>query len=123
MGQKIVVVLLLIVGMAWMEQDWLKTQWQKYTQKSIVPQSTQSTLYTWKDKDGTVHFSATPDHKDAKQTMVDTGKISRLEPIPEPSKQEPTKQEDKLLLLQMREELEHNRNVMQAEKERRIMQH
>ena len=122
MGQKIVVVLLLIVGMAWMEQDWFKTQWQKYTQKSIVPQSTQSTLYTWKDKDGTVHFSATPDNKNAKLTTVDTSKISRLEPLPAEQKQQEPKQ-DKLLLLQMREELEHNRNVMQAEKERRIMQH
>lgn len=122
MGQKIVVILLLIAGVAWMEQDWLKTQWQKYTSKINAPQNTQNNLYTWKDEDGTVHFSATPDNKNAKLTTVDTSKISRLEPLPAEQKQQEPKQ-DKLLLLQMREELEHNRNVMQAEKERRIMQH
>jgi hypothetical protein len=40
--------------------------------------------------------------------------------LPEPQKVQA--KEDKLLLLKMREELEANRNKMQEEKERRVMQ-
>jgi hypothetical protein len=40
--------------------------------------------------------------------------------LPEPPQKEA--KEDKLLLIKMREELETNRNKMQEEKERRVMQ-
>jgi hypothetical protein len=41
--------------------------------------------------------------------------------LPEPPKKAQAK-EDKLLLLEVREELEANRNKVQEEKERRVMQ-
>jgi hypothetical protein len=119
MSSKIVVIML--VGrqiFAWTQQDALKKQWQKYFKSQ--PNATQTAVYTWKDEDGTVHFSATPDHKNARLSIVDASKINSLEPLPEPQKAQA--QEDKLLLLEVRDELEANRNKMQEEKERRVMQ-
>ena len=119
MSSKIVVIVLAGVAIgAWIQQDVLKKQWQKYVKNE--PSTTQTELYTWKDADGTVHFSATPDHKNATLSMIDTRKITRLEPLPEPKKVQA--KDDKLLLLKMRDELEANRNKMQEEKERRVMQ-
>lgn len=120
MSQKIVVIVLVGAAiMGWVEREKIKAQWHQYNTHK-TPQATPTALYTWTDKEGTVHYSTTPDHKNAKLTSVDTGKISRLEPLPEPKKA--AQEEDKLLLLQMREELIHNRNKMQAEKERRVME-
>lgn len=121
MAAKIIIpVLCGVAFLGWTERDMLKTQWQKYTQKTESSHAAQSALYTWKDKNGTVHFSATPDHKNATLTTVDTSKISRLEPLPQ-SNTAQTKQ-DKLLLLEVRDELKDNVHKMQQEKERRVMQ-
>lgn len=119
MSSKIVVIMLVGAAIfAWTEQDALKKQWQKYFKSQ--PSAAQTDVYTWKDEDGTIHFSSTPDNKNAKLSTIDTSKITRLEPLPEPPKKEA--KEDKLLLIKMREELEANRNKMQEEKERRVMQ-
>jgi hypothetical protein len=119
MSSKIVVIVLAGIAIgAWTQQDTLKKQWQKYVKNE--PSITKTELYTWKDADGTVHFSATPDHKNARLSIVDASKINSLEPLPEPKKAQA--QEDKLLLLEVRDELEANRNKMQEEKERRVMQ-
>ena len=117
-SKMVVIMLVAAAAFAWIQQDTLKKQWYKYFKSQ--PNATQTAVYTWKDEDGTIHFSATPDNKNAKLSTVDTGKITRLEPLPEPQKVQP--KEDKLLLLKMREELEANRNKMQEEKERRVMQ-
>lgn len=120
MNKQIVTILLIgAVFWGWTERVVIKAQWQKYTQQQI-PEATQTTVYTWKDSQGTVHYSTSPDHKNAKQTVIDTAKITRLEPLPEPK--EDKKSQDKLLILEVREELERNRDIIQAEKERRIMQ-
>lgn len=120
MNKQIVTILLMgAVFWGWTERAALKAQWQKYTQQQ-ASEATQTTVYTWKDSQGTVHYSARPEHKNAKQTVIDTAKINRLEPLPEPK--ETKNSQDKLLLLEVREELERNRDIMQAEKERRIMQ-
>jgi len=66
-----------------------------------------------------VHYSTTPEHKNATQTIVDTGKISRLEPLPQ--KQEAPK-EEKLLLHEVREDMIQNRNKMQEAREKQMMQ-
>ena len=73
----LMVSVMVIGGLAWFQQDKLKTQWQKLSPPP-APVATQTTVYTWKDKDGTVHYSNTPDNHSAKQTTVDTRKISRL---------------------------------------------
>lgn len=117
-GDKIVVGMLVIAGLAWWQQDNLKKQWQKM-QTTPAPIATKTEVYTWKDKDGTVHYSTTPEHKNATQTIVDTGKISRLEPLPQ--KQDAPKQE-KLLLHEVREEMIQNRNKMQETREKQMMQ-
>ena len=114
----VVIMLVAAAAFAWIQQDTLKKQWYKYFKSQ--PNATQTAVYTWKDEDGTIHFSATPDSKNAKLSTIDTSKITRLEPLPEPPKTEA--KEDKLLLIKMREELEANRNKMQEEKERRVMQ-
>lgn len=69
-GDKIVVGMLVIAGLAWWQQDNLKKQWQKM-QTTPAPIATKTEVYTWKDKDGTVHYSTTPEHKNATQTRTE----------------------------------------------------
>lgn len=110
----------MIVGaLAWTNQDKLKEQWQKLRPTS-TPVATQTTVYTWKDKDGTIHYSNTPDSQKASTTMVDTGKISRLEPLPEPKKA--AKHDDKLVLEKVREDMIKTRDKMQEAREKQMMQ-
>lgn len=116
----ILLISVVVVGaLAWTNQDKLKEQWQKMRPTS-APVASQTTVYTWKDKDGTIHYSNTPDSQKASTTMVDTGKISRLEPLPQ-SKQT-TKQEDKLLLEKVREDMIKTRDKMQEAREKQMMQ-
>ena len=84
----IFVVMSAIIGGAWMERDTLKKYWDSYV--NPPSQASQTTVYTWKDSEGTVHYSSHADDKHAKETIVDTRKISRLEPLPpSPSRVEP----------------------------------
>jgi hypothetical protein len=105
------------MGGAWMERETVKKYWQTH----VHPQeeSSQTIVYTWKDSDGTVHYSSSADDKKAKEMVVDTRKISRLEPLPPPKKSE--KEEDKLLIMEMREELVRNRRKMNDAKEKQTM--
>lgn len=118
MAQKtnLLITMVIIVGLAWWQEDKLKQQWHKLYPTS-APVATQTTVYTWKDKDGTIHYSNTPDHQQATATMVDTNKINRLEPLP--VKEQP--KQDKLLIMEMREELARNRDKMQAAREQQMM--
>jgi hypothetical protein len=113
-----VIAVVVMGGLAWWQQDTLKQHWQKL-RPSSAPVATQTTVYTWTDKNGTVHYSNTPDNKNAKTSTVDTGKISRLEPLPQ---KETNKQENKLLLEEVREEMIQNRNKMQDAREKQLMQ-
>jgi hypothetical protein len=117
-GDKIVVGMLVIAGLAWWQQDNLKKQWQNLHQ-TPKPVATKTAIYTWKDKDETVHYSTMPEHKNATQIIIDTGKISRLEPLPQ--KQEVPK-EEKLLLQEVREDMIQNRNKILKAREKHIVQ-
>ena len=114
----LMVSVVIIGGLAWFQQDTLKAQWQKLYPPP-APVATQTTVYTWKDKDGTVHYSNTPDHQSATQTIIDTKKIARLEPIPE---KQPDTPKDKLLITEVKEKMIQTRNKMQEAKEKQIME-
>ena len=119
-ADKVIVSVVFFLGLAWWQKDQLTAQWQKFHSSSTpVPVATQTTVYTWKDKEGTVHYSNTPNSHAAKTTIVDTSKISRLEPLPQ--KQEAPK-EEKLLLHEVREDMIQNRNKMQETREKQMMQ-
>ena len=109
----LMVSVVIIGGLAWFQQDTLKAQWHKLY-PSPAPVATQTTVYTWKDKDGTVHYSNTPDDPKATVKVIDTARTTPLEPIPE--KPAP-KADNKLLLTKVREELQQSRNQMHKEKE------
>jgi hypothetical protein len=113
----VLIIIAVVMGGAWMERETVKKYWQK--QFHPQAESSQVTVYTWKDSDGTIHYSNSADDKKAKELIVDTSKISRLEPLPPPK--EAAKEKDKLLILEMREELIRNRDKMQAAKEKQIM--
>ena len=124
-ADKVIVSVVFFLGLAWWQKDQLTAQWQKFHSSSTpVPVATQTTVYTWKDKEGTVHYSNTPNSHAAKTTIVDTSKISRLEPLPqkqENQKEEP-KQSEKLLLTEVREDMIQKRNQMQEAREKQLQQ-
>ena len=113
----VLIIVAVVVGGAWMERETVKKFWQTSFQHQ--EQSSQTIVYTWKDSDGTVHYSSSVDDKKAKEMVVDTRKISPLEPLPSPKKSE--KEEGKLLIMEMREELVRNRDKMHKAKEQQVM--
>lgn len=115
----VLIIVVAVIGGAWTERETIKKHWQEQFQPQSSEKSSQTTVYTWKDSEGTVHYSKNADDKKAKETVIDTRKISRLEPLPVPKQAE--KKEDKLLIMEMREELIRNRDKMQAAKEKQIM--
>lgn len=113
----VLIIVAIAMGGAWMERETVKKYWQKQFNPQM--ESTQTTVYTWKDSEGTMHYSNNADDKKAKEMVIDTRKISRLEPLPPPK--EAAKEKDKLLIMEMREELIRNRDKMQKAKEKQIM--
>ena len=113
----VLIIIAVVMAGAWMERETVKKYWQ--TKFHPQEKSSQTIVYTWKDSDGTIHYSNSADDKKAKELIVDTSKISRLEPLPPPKEAE--KENDKLLIMEMREELIRNRDKMQKAKEKQIM--
>jgi hypothetical protein len=113
----VLIIIVVLVGGAWMEREKVKKYWQ--AQFHPQTETPQTTVYTWKDSEGTIHYASHADDKKAKEMVVDTRKISRLEPLPPPK--ETKKEQDKLLIMEMREELIRNRDKMQKAKEKQIM--
>lgn len=113
------IIIAVVGGGAWMERETIKKHWQHHFDPQSQKESLQASVYTWKDDDGTVHYSNHADSKKAKETIIDTRKISRLEPLPPPK--ETKKEQDKLLIMEMREELIRNRDKMQQAKEKQIL--
>ncbi len=113
----VIIAIVAAVGGAWMERETLKKYWQQQFPSQI--EATQTQIYSWKDSDGTMHYSSHADDKRAKEMTIDTARISRLEPLP--AKKEETKKEAKLMIMEMREGLERNRNKMQQAREKQVM--
>ena len=124
-AHKVIMSIVGVLGVLWWQKDPLIAQWQKFhSAPTSAPVATQTTVYTWKDKKGITYYSKTPDNDAAKKTIVDTSKISRLEPLPEKQKGEkvePQKKE-KLLLTEVREDMTQKRNQMQEAREKQLMQ-
>lgn len=113
----IFVVMSAIIGGAWMERDTLKKYWDSYV--NPPSQASQTTVYTWKDSEGTVHYSSHADDKHATETIVDTRKISRLEPLPPSRNTE--KKKDQSFVMDIRDENERTRKIIQAAKDKKVM--
>ena len=113
----IFVVMSAIIGGAWMERDTLKKYWDSYV--NPPSQASQTTVYTWKDSEGTVHYSSHADDKHAKETIVDTRKISRLEPLPPSRNTE--KKKDQSFVMDIRDENERTRKIIHAAKDKKVM--
>lgn len=114
-------VILVVIGAAitgaWMERDALKKYWDSHVNPQ--PQATQTTIYTWKDSEGIIHYSTHADDKHAKEMVVDTNKITPLEPLP-PSKNT-KKEKDQSFVMDIRDENERTRKIIQAAKDKQIM--
>lgn len=79
----IVVALAASAYAGWEERARLQGWWQAWHAPHSTPAPTRTTVYGWKDKDGVMHYSSTPDpqHK-TRAYVIDTGKITPLEPLP-----------------------------------------
>lgn len=111
----ILVVMGAAIAGAWMERDALKKYWDSHVNPQ--PQASQTTIYTWKDSEGIIHYSTHADDKHAKEMVVDTSKITRLEPLPKPI----DKKKDQSFVMDIREETERTRKVIQAAKDKQTM--
>ena len=85
----VLIIIVVLVGGAWMEREKVKKYWQ--AQFHPQTETPQTTVYTWKDSEGTIHYASHADDKKAKEMVVDTSKISRLEPLPPPKKRKKSK--------------------------------
>ncbi len=113
----VIIVIVAVMGGTWLERETVKKYWQQQFPSQTA--TTQTQVYAWKDSDGTVHYSSHADDKRAKEMTVDTARITRLEPLP-PKKDE-TKEKGKLMIVEVREEMERNRDKMQQARERQVM--
>ncbi|MBH1971570.1 MAG: DUF4124 domain-containing protein [Moraxellaceae bacterium] len=113
----IVVVMSAIIGGAWMERDALKKYWDNHV--NPPSQASQTTLYTWKDSEGTIHFSSHADDKHAKEVVVDTNKITPIESPPPSKKLE--KEKNQSFVMDIRDENERTRKIIQAAKDKQTM--
>jgi hypothetical protein len=105
------------VGGAWTERESLKKYWDAHV--NPPEQAPPTTVYMWKDSEGTVHYSSHADDKHAKEMVVDTSKITRLEPLP-PSKNT-KKEKDQSFVMDIRDENERTRKIIQAAKDKQTM--
>mgnify|MGYP000272943776 CR=1 FL=1 len=112
------IIVVVAIGGAWTERETIKKYWQTQFQQSSE-KSSQTTVYTWKDSEGTVHYSKNADDKQAKETIIDTRKISRLEPLPVAKKAE--KEKNQSFVMDIRDENERTRKIMQAAKDKQMM--
>ena len=110
------VVVGVVVGGAWTERETLKKHWDAYVNPPV--QAPPTTVYMWKDSEGTVHYSGHADDKHAKKTVVDTSKITRLEPLPE---KQVDKKKDQSFVMDIRDENERTRKIIQAAKDKQVM--
>jgi hypothetical protein len=118
----VILVILGAAASAWTERQTLMKYWHAHMDEP--QQASVTSVYTWKDSDGTVHFSSHADDKKAKEMVVDTRHITRLDPIaPKEDKDNKDNKEQKaqLLLNKVREEMEQKRQQMQEAKEKKIM--
>ena len=104
------------VGGAWTERESLKKYWDARVNPPV--QAPPTTVYMWKDSEGTVHYSSHADDKHAKEMVVDTRKITRLEPLPE---KQIDKKKDQSFVMDLHDENERTRKIIQAAKEKQIM--
>lgn len=114
----IIIVIVAALAGAWLERDTLKKHWQQQFPSQQI-EASQTQVYSWKDSDGTMHYSSHADDKRAKEMTVDTARITRLEPLP--PKKDAAKEQGKLMIMEMREELERNRDKMQQAREKQVM--
>jgi hypothetical protein len=104
-----------VIGGAWTERETLKKYWDAHVNPPV--QAPPTTVYMWKDGEGTVHYSSHADDKHAKEMVVDTRKITRLEPLPKPI----DKKKDQSFVMDIRDENERTRKIIQAAKDKQTM--
>ncbi|RZU47531.1 uncharacterized protein DUF4124 [Fluviicoccus keumensis] len=117
-GAKLALVAL-VAGLAaagWIKRQEIKDWAAAPEQRPAVSQD----VYSWRDKDGTVHYGDRNGRKDGRRVDVDTSKIGRLEPLPEPPKPVEEAPKEHYLQKMGREMQEQQAKARQAQMDKAI---
>lgn len=105
--------LLLVVAVpacaAYHYRDYLRGRWEATTAGSAINPNT--VVYAWTDEKGTVHYDESASaSKKGKAIVIDTSRITRLEPLKEPPKAD--KPAGSQMLRDMRREMQEDQQKM-----------